>query len=146
MPSFVKDSRDEFLTPIVAWESVLKFINPELVVWDSAFHKDSLLQTLHENTVSSDIDFLKDDFVDYDIQLTNVPFSKKAAWLARSLHLGKPFILLLPADIIHRRFFQKLFKDENFQLLIPTTRNHFVEQGRPQFEPIWLCHGMNELR
>jgi hypothetical protein len=144
MPSFIKELTDEFLTPTIAWENVLKFIQPETVVWDSAYHTSSKLSVVHKNTVCRDIDFLTDEPVEeWGIQLTNVPFSKKAAWLERSLHLGKPFVLLMPSDVIHRRYFQKLFKDEHFQLLIPSTRIHFVDQGRPNFECVWVSHGMN---
>ena len=149
MVSFVKSSTDLYITDKKVWEVLFKFLElpPSVVIWESAYNKDSSLPLFRDSSlrvVMQDIDFFMDEpSVAWDIQITNPPFSKKIEWLRRSLELNKPFILLLPSDILHRKYFHTLFANKKFQIIIPPFRPNFVGVPRAPFESIFLCVGMN---
>lgn len=150
MVSFVKSSTDLYITDKKVWGVLFKFLKeehaltPSMVIWESAYNKDSSLPLVSNNVVMQDINFFTDEpSKAWDIQITNPPFSKKIEWMRRSIELGKPFILLLPSDIIHRKYFHSLFANTKFQILIPPFRPNFVGVPRAPFESIFLCVGMN---
>lgn len=47
--------------------------------------------------------------LDYDIEVTNIPFSIKYEWIARSFMDGKPFALIVPYETTFAEKFQRLF-------------------------------------
>jgi hypothetical protein len=84
---------------------------------------------------------------DYDIIITNPPFSIKDQWIERCYATGKPFALLMPItafDSIDRR---RMFNKNGIQLLLPDRRAVFTtpsgKVGGSWFYAAWFCHGMN---
>jgi hypothetical protein len=145
MYSTSKSGSDTYLTPARAWNEVLLHIPENTVLWESAYHPDSVLSSLRENVFSEDINFFTHEPEVWDIQMTNPPFSRKLDWLIHSLELRKPFVLLLPGDIIHRKYFRNILAGHlsEVQLMIPSTRIQFTGADRPNFECLWVTWGLN---
>jgi hypothetical protein len=145
MVLFGEGARDDYLTDDFQIQLIRPFIPPDKIMWDSAYHTESRFPHLIPKCLSLPIDFFTaTPRIPWDIQVTNPPFSLKERWLQRSYELGKPFMLLLPADVLHRRYFQNLsFRDE-LEFLIPPKRVCFVGcLNRPNFESLWVCWKMN---
>lgn len=108
--------RDLFMTPNYATELLVPFLddllpmNPakEFVVWECAAGQKKMVNVLESKgykTIATDLsydesfNFLKDDLLlDFNVIVTNPPFSLKKKFYDRCVELGKPFALLIPAD------------------------------------------------
>lgn len=113
-------SGDEVFTPMYAVEPLLKYINRDKIIWCpfdegwSAFY-----QTFRKNgykVIRSCIQEGQDFFEyepdeEYDIIISNPPFSKKDKVLKRLYELDKPFILLLPLTSLQGQDRYEFFKN-----------------------------------
>lgn len=125
--------RDQFQTPPCALDILLPFI-PEYVhtVWESAagqgFLADALYgegYTVELSDVLQGVNYFEYEPTDYQMQITNPPFSLKYAWLKRAYALGRPFALLMPSDVLHSRTAQMMFKERGVTILLPERRINF---------------------
>ena len=116
---------DEAYTPDYAIIPILKYISKELKVW-CPFDKEwsgyvKLLRDNGNEVILSHIDEGKDFFFfdpeDYDIIISNPPFSIADDILERLYSLGKPFMLLLPLKYLQGVRRNRLFIENGFQLL-----------------------------
>lgn len=86
-------------------------------------------------------DFLEKEF-DYDILITNPPFSIKEQVFEKCLQNGKDFILVLPETFIFSVGFYNLLEKYkfNYKLYSPKQRVYFIDengnQNRPNFHTI----------
>lgn len=113
-------SGDEVYTPFYAVQPLLEFISKDKKIW-CPFDEEwsAFYQTFTENgynvvrsSLSDDKDFFKYEPDDWDILISNPPFSKKDAILKRVYQLDKPFALLLPINTIQSKVRYKIFKNE----------------------------------
>ena len=125
---------DDYMTPKSAWENIQHLIPKEKVIWE-AFYGDSKsgddLKSLGFNVIHEPIDFFDDETLpEYDILISNPPFSKSKAVVQRLKELGKPFIIIMPSPKICTSYFRETFKDEKenpLQIIIPRKRIHFTK-------------------
>tara|TARA_R110001599_G_scaffold7249_3_gene35643 strand:+ start:368 stop:877 length:510 start_codon:yes stop_codon:yes gene_type:complete len=64
---------------------------------------------------------------DYDITISNIPFSMKEKCMKLFFELGKPFIILMPIDTMGSKWIKKYFDKLSF--IIPTKRINFTKNG-----------------
>lgn len=105
---------DERYTPYYAVQPLLKYIPKGTTVWCpfdedwSAFYQTFKSQGISviRSSLREGQDFFKYEPDNYDLIISNPPFSKKDDVLARIYELGKPFALLLPLQTLQgkRRF------------------------------------------
>ena len=113
-------SGDEVFTPFYAVEPLLEFLPKGKIIWCpfdeewSAFYQlftekgfEVVLSSLHDGK-----DFFEYEPKNWDILVSNPPFSKKNEVLKRAYQLGKPFALLLPVNSIQGKARYKIFKNE----------------------------------
>lgn len=62
--------------------------------------------------------FLTDEVPDYDLLITNPPFSQKKEFLERAYSIGKPFVLLLPLDTLAYMGTSELFMRYGVRVLV----------------------------
>ena len=110
---------DECYTPYYAVEPLLEFIPKDKKIWCpfdeewSAFYntfKWGGYEVVRSSLIEGQ-DFFEYEPEEWDILISNPPFSKKDQVLKRCYELGKPFVLLLPANSIQGKSRYKLFKD-----------------------------------
>ena len=84
--------------------------------------------------------------LDYDIIISNPPFSIKQKIFKLLKQIDKPFILIVPVSIITKKYFMDNFKDD-FQIIIPKKRIQFikdeVQTKRCWFDCVYICFKMN---
>ena len=115
---------DEMYTPFYCVEPILKYINKSMKVWCpfdkqwSAYVK--MLEANGNEVIYTHIDDGYDFFgyepEQYDIIISNPPFSKKDKIIQRLYELDKPFAILLPMNSLQGKTRYKYFKS-GIQLL-----------------------------
>lgn len=114
----------EMYTPYYAVDPIMKYIPKDKTVWTPFdLEWSSFYQSFREggyNVVRSHIDEGQDFFTyepqDYDVIISNPPFSLKDKILQRLYELDKPFAILLPLNSLQGKSRYKYFK-QGIQLL-----------------------------
>ena len=144
---FVKD--DEYNTPKEVWESIAHLLPKDKILWE-CFYGDGksreYLSDLGFKVEHHKIDFFDDPNFDYDILVSNPPYSIKPKVFKRLSEIDKPFMMLVPVSTITKKFLKTYFQDK-IQIVIPKTRIHFVKNGvqtkASWFDTLWVCYKMN---
>ena len=129
---------DELYTP----EEAISYIIPYLKgkkIWESAPGKLNIVNILKKNgikTIWKDRDYFEWEPPDYDIQVTNPPFSIKAKWLKRANELGKPYAILLHVTTLGSRSCQSQLEESDI-LFLPR-RIDFTGKKAPWFAVAWF--------
>ena len=104
------------------------------------------------NVTNSHIDtgtdfFDIDNLSDYDAVVSNPPFSKRQQILERLFEAKVPFAMIMNFNgLFDAKSRWRLFKDNEFELLVPQGRMKFFNENgvgnSPNFQSVWVCHGM----
>lgn len=142
---------DERYTPRYAIEPLLKYIPKDLVIWECTDYGSSCITELfreHGNVVITthkrDLNFLIDspDF-DFDIIVTNPPYSLKDEFLKKCYDYKKPFALLLPITALEGVERGKMFREHGVELLVLDKRCDFLDNKKSNwFNTSWFCHNV----
>ena len=98
--------------------------------------------------IETGTDFFEiDSLNNYDAVVSNPPFSKRQAILEKLFRADIPFALILNFNgLFDSRARWRLFKDNDFELLVPCGRmkffNETCEGNSPNFQSIYVCHNM----
>lgn len=145
--------RDKCQTPPYALDPLLPFLSKDVRIWEPAcgeLHLYDALADKGHRVIATDLyDGPEYDFFEYqpeqwDIQLTNPPFSLKYKWLERSYALGKPFALLVPVEILGSVTAQNMMKEHGFEIMLLDQRIDFKMPSAgwggsgAQFPTLWL--------
>jgi hypothetical protein len=124
-------------TPTYAIFPILKYIPKDKIIWCPFDTENSeyvkILREREFKVVSSHIDEGKDFFEyepeDWDIIISNPPFSQADKILERCYQLGKPFMLLMPLKYLQAKGRGKLFVKYGIQLLTFDKRIGYYTNG-----------------
>jgi hypothetical protein len=110
-------------TPPHAIEPLLPYLPTDWIIWESAAGPEHILYHAFEDrgyhVIGTDLlygeryNFFTYQPDEWTIQITNMPFSIKYKWLARSFELDRPFALLAPYETTFAKDFQVLFRRYN---------------------------------
>lgn len=101
------------------------------------------------NLYGNNTDFYESSktFSNYDIIISNPPFSKRTKLFKRLMEIDKPFILLQPIQAFNNNSFVKMLceKSDDFGFLCPKNRMGFIVNGLEKdktsaFYSFWLCY------
>lgn len=141
---------DEWFTP----ENVVSFIyenfsvNNKKIICPFDSEKSEFTKKF-PNSINSIKDFMEKDY-DYDICITNPPFSLKEKVVEKILKDNKEAILVLPQTFLYSTTFYDLVKKYKFfyDVYIPRTRIYFYDekgnQNRPNFHSV-IVHIKNNV-
>ena len=140
---------DSYMTPKEVWESIAHLLPKDKIIWEP-FYGDGksgeYLTELGFKVEHHDIDFFEDPSFNYDIIVSNPPYSCKPKIFKRLAELDKPFMLLLPVSTMTKKFLKVYFKDK-IQIVIPKTRIHFVKNSvqtkSSWFDTLFISYRMN---
>ena len=130
-------NNDECYTPRYAVEEIAKFIPKDKIVWCPFDRDDSeftiTLKELGYDVINTHIDYGQ-DFYEYepeewDIIVSNPPFTNKRQIFERALSFNKPFALLMSNTWLNDSAPKVLFRDRDLQLLMFRNRIKFLNNG-----------------
>lgn len=131
---------DECYTPRYAVEPLLKYISKDKsIILPFDTEESFYYKVFKENGYKVDClhlingdDFFLNMFDDYDIIISNPPFSIKDQILERLYLINKPFIMLLPITTLQSGFRTKLFKKYGIDLIVFDKRIGYIVNGVQQ--------------
>ena len=143
--------KDDYETPMQTWADIARFIPNNKTIYDP-FYSTGLSGTyMREIFKSNKIIHTNTDFFEeykkneFDMILTNPPFSKKIQILKELRIINKPFMMLIPVTALASQYIFTIFKNE-LQIIIPAKRIQFILNGvqstRNCFSCIWVCWKM----
>lgn len=116
------NEKDEYYTPKILVEPILKYIKKDWVVWcpfdesDSEFVlvlKENNIKVIHSHIFTGQNFFEYEPNEHYDCIISNPPFSTKLKVLKRLYELNKPFAILLGTPIINYQEIGNFFYNQN---------------------------------
>ena len=131
---------DDYYTPIEALEPLLPIIQGYSCVYEPFCgdnHITNFLKEHNKTVIARDIIYGRDFFdlndrpnqEDYDIIISNPPFSKKTEVLRELYNIGKPFLMLLNITTIDSKARLSLFKENGFSMFLLPQRTNFISDG-----------------
>jgi len=135
---------DECYTPPYAVEPLLEFLPKDKIIYEATSGISlNIVNYLNEQGYkcipSEERDFLQDKLPEFDIVVTNPPYSKRDAFIKRCYDLNKPFALLLPVATLQGNRRGQWFKEYGIELLVLNQRVDFTGKKSPHFGVAWFC-------
>ena len=142
---------DKYYTPNSVWNQILPYIPKNTIIYEpfygngkSGDYIKSQGYTVIHNNENCYEEYHKYQF---DLILSNPPFSTKKQVFNWLFSVGKPFIMLVPVATITTSYVRNHL--EELKIIIPTKRIHFYKQidengnekllKRTSFDTCWIC-------
>ncbi|MDD4734183.1 MAG: hypothetical protein PHU05_04995 [Bacilli bacterium] len=159
MNSDNKGKSNEVYTIKIEADKLIKFLNKynfkNKIIWcPFDTEKSNIVLSLKENNykviythISTGQDFLNynPDF-NFDIMISNPPFSKRTKFFNKINNYNKPYIMLQPIMFFNNNsMIKELIKNSNkYRFLMPNNRMGFIKNGvnydkTTSFYSFWLC-------
>jgi hypothetical protein len=130
---YSEGNNDECYTPKYGVTPILKYIPKDVIVWcpfdtiDSEFVKQISKQNEVVFThIQYGQDFLTYEPDNWDVIVSNPPFTNKRKFFERALSFEKPFALIMTNTWLNDSAPKQLFKDKDLQLLMFDKRMKFL--------------------
>ena len=146
---YSKGKNDECYTPNYGVTPILKYIPDDKIVWCPFDKKDSeFVKQIRDPIVYSHIDTGQDFFNyepdEWDIIISNPPFTAKRKYFEKALSFHKPFALIMSNTWLNDRAPMQIFKDRDLQLLMFDKRMKFImpdgrDNNKITFSSSYFC-------
>lgn len=144
-----QNKNDNYYCKKEVWEMIRDYIPKDKIVWE-AFYGDGKsgdhLTELGFNVIHEDRDFF-DEPPEYDLVVSNPPFSIRRKIFERLKELDKPFIILMFPIVLSCKWFLEIGFNDNLQIIIPKTRVKCYGNGNNNYSPnggLWYyCYKMD---
>ena len=140
----VKFTDDDYETPKKVLEDLLPFIKDHNIIYDPFYCQGHVIkewEELGKVCINEKKDAFDREHPEFDIMISNIPFSMKEKCVQLALSLNKPFALLMPIDALGSKWIKKYFND--LQFIIPNGRLQFLKNGKQTnkcwFDTMWVC-------
>lgn len=145
------DKNDELYTPDYAILPLLKYIPKNFVIWECTDFGNSNITKVFKNngykvisTNKREVDFLNDNInFDFDIIITNPPYSLKDQFIQKCYEYKKPFCLLLPLTSLEGVKRGNMFREYGIDLIVFDKRCNFIYDNSKKncwFNTSWFCY------
>lgn len=139
---------DELYTPDYAITPLLKYLPKNITIWECTdFGKSNITKVLKENgykvisTYINNFDFLKDNpTFEFDMIITNPPYSLKDQFIQKCYEYQKPFALLLPITALEGKKRGGLYRKFGIEIIVLDQRIEFMKKKSNWFNTSWFCY------
>jgi hypothetical protein len=144
------NEKDEYYTPPILVEPILKYLKPNSTIWCPFDTKDSefviQLQNVGHRVIYSHIWYGQDFFEyepnePYDYIISNPPFTRKLEVFKRLYELGKPFAMICGLPILNYQEVGEFFLGKRLELLIVDKKVSF-DGNTASFNNSYFCKGI----
>lgn len=138
-------------TPKEAILPILKYLDKDKIYWECTdFGESNITKILKENgfkvvhTNKNEVNFLEDDVdFEFDVIITNPPYSLKNEFLKKCYEYQKLFMLLLPLTALEGKERGKLYRKYGIEVIVLDKRINFMkEKKNVWFNTSWFCHNI----
>ena len=136
---YSKGKNDECYTPAYGVTPILKYIPKNAIVWCpfDTLESEFVKQISQQNKVVFSHIEVGQDFFSYepqqwDVLISNPPFTNKRKYFERALSFNKPFALIMTNTWLNDAAPKQLFKHKELQLLLFDKRMKFLNNGITQ--------------
>lgn len=146
-----QEKNDELYTPKEAIYPILKYLDKSKIYWECTdFGESNITKILKENgfkvvsTNKDELDFLNDTAkFNFDVIITNPPYSLKNEFLHKCYEYNKPFLLLLPLTALEGKERNKLYRENGIEIIVLDKRINFMKnKNNVWFNTSWFCKGI----
>jgi len=143
--------KDEYYTPKIAVEPLLKYIPKNYKIWcPFDTNTSEYVLTFQENGydvkyshIWEGQDFYEYEEEDYDIIVSNPAFTRKLDTIKRLYELNKPFAILMSALIFSNHMnINRFFIDKDVQFLFFDRRIEFLADNHISFASFYICRNI----
>lgn len=127
------EETDHWSTPAVVWRDLVNIIPGDQVLWDPCYNEGRskiYLEDLGFKVHSKPVDLFKEKPAEWDVIVTNPPFSNMEAILEELFNLNKPMVLLLPSKIWEATWFRKLVEHREVEVKEINLPIRFIRAGK----------------
>ena len=124
---------DECYTPDYGVKPILEFIPKDVIVWcpfdtkDSEFTKQiSETNEVVYSHIKNGQDFFTYEPNEWDVIVSNPPFTNKRKYFEKALSFNKPFALIMSNTWLNDAAPKQLFREKDLQLLMFDKRMKFI--------------------
>ena len=147
-------NNDECYTPDYGVKPILKYIPKDSVVWcpfdtnESEFVKQIEQQNeVIYSHINTGRNFFEYEPYEWDVIVSNPPFTDKRKFFERALSFDKPFALIMTNTWLNDSAPMRLFKDKDLQLLMFDKRMKFLspdgrDNNKITFSSSYYCYKM----
>lgn len=157
---YSQGKNDEFYTPMYAVKPLIDYlkqnnlINKNQIIWCPFDKPESnfvqYLKNIGYKVISSHIDDGYDFYKyepEFDIIISNPPFTGKRKIFERALSFNKPFALLMSNTWLNDSAPKQLFKNKDLQLFMFEKRVHFIQPDgtinkKTTFSSSYYCYNL----
>jgi hypothetical protein len=153
-----KEKFDDIYTPEYAIKPLLEYIPTNITIWECCdFGGSKITQVLLKygcKVISTDKEenfFEYKPKEDFDMIITNPPYSLKDDFLRKCYEWNKPFCLLLPITALEGKARGKMFRKHGIEVLVLDSRVQFMENMIKEynkkksgnwFNTSWFCYNV----
>ena len=144
---------DEFYTLRKDWERIEEYIPKDKIIWEAfsngKYEGVEYLQSICKEVITNTGDFFENT-PNYDVVITNMPFSIKRDVLLKLKELDKPFISILPTLSLQTKYMKEIFNGD-LQVILPTKKIFFykiIDGKKKIYDKLsyyccYVCYKMN---
>jgi len=148
---YAAGSNDECYTPAYAVKAIIPYLPKKKIIWcpfdkeDSHFVKELLAAgfTVTYSHIETGQDFYEYEPEQWDIIVSNPPFTNKRQIFERALSFNKPFALIMSNTWLNDSAPKILFEERELQLLMFRERMKFLNQNNSEnkitFSSSYFC-------
>ena len=139
---------DDWETTSITLECLCPYINEMSIIYDP-FYCNGLVvdewKKLHRKCINEDKNAFDREAPDFDVLVSNIPFSLKKECMELAFSYNKPFALLMPIDSLGSKWIKKYF--DKIQVIIPNGRWSFQKKDKETnsawFDTCWITYGFD---
>lgn len=144
------NEKDEYYTPKILVEPILKYIKPKSTIWCPFDTKDSEFviafeenghKVIYTHLWNGQDFFTYQPEEDYDYIISNPPFTRKLEVFERLYKIGKPFAMIMGLPILNYQEVGEFFLDKQLQLLIVDKKVSF-DGNTASFNNSYFCYNL----
>jgi len=143
---YSKGKNDECYTPYYGVRPILELIPKDKIVWcpfdksESEFVKQiSKTNPVVYSHIDEGKDYYNYEPDEWDIMISNPPFTGKRKIFERALSFNKPFALLMSMTWFNESTPNQLFHEKDLEILMFDKRINYYGNGKITFNSSYLC-------